>query len=192
MQEKTHKKNSKTEKSIRRAFSELINEKPVDKISVSDIIRRSDVCRGTFYAHYDDVNDLYGILKQDIVASFRYALDNIGMKSFLENPAPTIEAGIDWLMRDYEYHKNLFISPLAKEIWRYISDELKNDVVAQVGEYLGLDNPEKIRVFDVFLATSIRDTLALWFSGALSELPRDEFVALLTTLVRSAVSAYSV
>ncbi len=34
---------------------ELIQEKDVEKITVTDIITRADINRGTFYAHYQDI-----------------------------------------------------------------------------------------------------------------------------------------
>lgn len=39
---------------IHRAFFDLLREKGFDRVTVTDICKRSDINRGTFYLHYDD------------------------------------------------------------------------------------------------------------------------------------------
>lgn len=49
----------KTKKLIKRAFAELINEKKeLNKITVTELVKRADITRGTFYTHYDDIYDV--------------------------------------------------------------------------------------------------------------------------------------
>ena len=43
---------------INDALAELIKEKPLDKITVTDVVKRADLNRGTFYAHYTDIQDV--------------------------------------------------------------------------------------------------------------------------------------
>lgn len=40
------------------AMLTLLNEKPMNKITVQEVIKRAGVNRSTFYAHYLDINDL--------------------------------------------------------------------------------------------------------------------------------------
>ena len=47
-----------TEPRIRAALTELLAERELGAISVSDITRRAGINRGTFYAHYVDKHDL--------------------------------------------------------------------------------------------------------------------------------------
>jgi len=44
-----------TQQAITKAFLELLNEEPFDKITVIEIARRCGINRNTFYYHYDDV-----------------------------------------------------------------------------------------------------------------------------------------
>ena len=46
-----------TEKAIFRAFEELLEEKPFDKITVSAIVSKSEVSANTFYYHFQDTAD---------------------------------------------------------------------------------------------------------------------------------------
>lgn len=44
-----------TKNAIRLAFIQLLNERPLDKISIKDIAEKSSVNRNTFYYYYADI-----------------------------------------------------------------------------------------------------------------------------------------
>ena len=48
----------RSKKLITDALGELLDEKTLDKITVTDIVKKANINRGTFYAHYDNVNDV--------------------------------------------------------------------------------------------------------------------------------------
>ena len=49
----------KTKKLIRSTFAQLIKENDgLDKVTVSELVRRADINRGTFYNHYDSIYDV--------------------------------------------------------------------------------------------------------------------------------------
>ena len=46
----------KTRVLIKSTFAEMLSEKKeINKISVTELVKRADINRGTFYSHYDDV-----------------------------------------------------------------------------------------------------------------------------------------
>ena len=47
-----------TRQKIKGVFLELLSEKKIGEITVSEICRRADIHRTTFYGHFDDVYDL--------------------------------------------------------------------------------------------------------------------------------------
>lgn len=47
-----------TEQAIKKSFTELLNDKPLDKITVADIAATCGINRNTFYYHYHDVYEL--------------------------------------------------------------------------------------------------------------------------------------
>lgn len=48
----------RTEKTIMDAFLTLLNQYPLDKICVKDIVSACGISRNTFYYHYQDIYDL--------------------------------------------------------------------------------------------------------------------------------------
>lgn len=60
-----------TKKAIKDSFLQLLEQKPIEKISVTEICRDADINRGTFYSHYNDPFDLKEKLVQELVESMK-------------------------------------------------------------------------------------------------------------------------
>lgn len=60
-----------TKKALLNAFGELLEEKPFNKISISDLTNRCGLCRMTFYYHFNDIYELmiWGLESQLIAVS---------------------------------------------------------------------------------------------------------------------------
>lgn len=48
----------RTRASIMEAFAQLLEERPINKITVKDIVNRCDINRNTFYYHFSDIPSL--------------------------------------------------------------------------------------------------------------------------------------
>lgn len=57
----------KTQRQLKKMLVKLLHDKPIDKITVAELARASDIGRGTFYIHYKDVYDLYDSVVADTV-----------------------------------------------------------------------------------------------------------------------------
>lgn len=57
-----------TKKLIKDAFCELMENLPINKITVKQICSLADVNRSTFYAHYCDQYDLFEEIQEDIIS----------------------------------------------------------------------------------------------------------------------------
>ena len=66
MGEKTDRRKLRTKRMLRKALLELIEEKGIEGVTVSDLTERADVNRGTFYLHYRDTAELMHQLKEEI------------------------------------------------------------------------------------------------------------------------------
>ncbi len=59
----------KTKKAIFQAFSELLKEKQLRKITVQEIVDKADISRVTFYKYYLDVYDLYDKVENELLTN---------------------------------------------------------------------------------------------------------------------------
>ena len=70
----------KTKKAIADAFLTMASQKPIEKITVTDIIKEAQINKSTFYAHYHDIYDLMDVLRNEaieMVVSNMHYLSNL-------------------------------------------------------------------------------------------------------------------
>ena len=73
----------KTKRAIHTAFAELLTEKDMDDITVTDIANRATINRKTFYNNYRGVYELVDELENEVIRTFETAMQGI---DFIENP----------------------------------------------------------------------------------------------------------
>lgn len=66
---------------IQQVFIDLLKEKPVSKISVTEICKRAEINRTTFYKHYLDVYDLLEQLETETASQLKQMLDSQNINS---------------------------------------------------------------------------------------------------------------
>lgn len=143
----------KSREAILKAFIELLSQKNVNQITVSEIIERADVGRATFYAHFETKDFL---LKELLEELFCHIFD------------VSTESGHD--------HKHLFSCDSDSSVFQHLFEHLqKND--NQILALLKSDNNELfLRYFKEGLKELIAEQIELFNKEKASKLPRDFFV----------------
>lgn len=72
---------------IEKCFLELLREKPVSKITVTELCQKAQINRATFYKHYQDVPQLLEKLEEDLFAQIREMFRNqaVDMETMLRD-----------------------------------------------------------------------------------------------------------
>ena len=60
---------------IRRAFTELLRQKPIQSISIKELCEKAGINRGTFYSHYVDIHDLLQQMEDEMLDDFEKSLE---------------------------------------------------------------------------------------------------------------------
>lgn len=134
---------STAEEAIMDSFFLLINEKDYDKITVSDVVKKSGIVRSTFYNHYENVMELVNAAEDktiddifSLMESFHPRNDHELCKSYF--------LAICNYTKDNPFLSNLFKSPrgdsfLEKTMTmfhRYVSETGKDgDVIPKSREH---------------------------------------------------------
>ena len=75
MEQKSDLRVTKTRRLIKATFLELVQAKPVQKITVPELAKRAEISKGTFYLHYLDIYDLYNQMVEETVAKIAGSFD---------------------------------------------------------------------------------------------------------------------
>ena len=90
---KDNRSTRRTRSAIREALSEMLAVKPLGKITVQELIDKANICRTTFYAHYEDLYDLLSEVENDILSEIREGLEGLDQAPIrVEEQYPAIEA----------------------------------------------------------------------------------------------------
>ena len=146
---------------IKRALLELMQEKSFDSISVSDIVRKADINRGTFYAHFKNPHDVLLKIQEDMFSELTTLLNKYTPYDVMINPIPIFNQVSEFLLSDIAYYRMLF-------------------KVAGVHEYL---SENKKRIINYFLSSDLIDNLD-------DKTARREFIALVDFWVSGVFDVY--
>lgn len=157
----------RSRKLIRQAFVELMKEKDLEKITVTDIVTRADINRGTFYAHYQDTRAVIEQIENEIIGKMLEFLGEFQYKSFFQNPLPLLLKISRYLEKDLEFYRILINARGAEQFLV----KLKSIFV----KYLETDSdtPEEIKKSPAFIirihffAGGIINLYQVWFRGEL-------------------------
>ena len=101
----------RTRAQLRRALTELLQEKSIDSLSVTELTQRADVNRGTFYCHYRDIYDMLDQLEAETLEEFSALMDSY--------PAARLKGGFRPILEDVFLfiQRNLDLAGSAMNLW---------------------------------------------------------------------------
>lgn len=114
---------------IRDAYVNLMQEKPIDKISISDIVREADLNRGTFYAHYSNPMDVLMGIANEILGDVEGFFADFSFTDFLKEPMPLLLRVEKLLADNLDFYRRInlntasigFTDRIKKILIEYIS-----------------------------------------------------------------------
>lgn len=181
-------KNRNAQRSIKllhAAFSELLAEKPYEKITVSDITRRADLSRGTFYAHFDSIDDLGSSVFADIVETLFIIKDAAPGESFLRNPQPALQLAGEYLMRDIDLYRQLARIRQADAFLRIMKERLAQYIYQQASCDPKAPDRTRLGIVVNYVAGGLFDVYLAWLKGDLGDIPVEKVNELAGRLVMS-------
>lgn len=99
-QVETDRRSQRTKRLLTDALIALMQEKRFDKLTVQDIIDRADVGRSTFYAHYQDKEDL-------LLSSFEHLMEGLSQHVARDSGNEQLLPSLG-LFRHIQEHQHLY------------------------------------------------------------------------------------
>lgn len=166
-QKKEYRNAIRSRRMIRESFVALLQEKPFEKITATDIINRSGLNRSTFYAHYPDVKGIIDEITGEVIALFRQMLTEMDFSRFLNDPVPNLKQVVAFLAENQELYRLLGQSNLS---YVYL-EQMKKVLIQQVLESPNLPteglSPISINIRIRMLLRGVIDTYREWLAGGI-------------------------
>ena len=183
----SHKNAARSRHLIKQAFAELLNEKDMAKITVTDIVERANISRGTFYAHYLDVYDLYSAILSNIVEAIGEAFDNIGIDNIILDPTEAINFGIQFLDKNKNYYKLFLTSSHGEKLIMRIISLCEEKFAHEIEAIFPDEDTTEYICHMYYTFGGIRNILIHWFMNSL-DISGESCAALLAKFYRANMS----
>ena len=184
MSDKERNRNAlRSQRLICEAFVELTRERGKGRITVADVCRTADVNRSTFYAHYDNVDDLQEKIYDETLAGFGDWLAEVleagdgSADAFLADPMPALRVLGERLIEALD-----MMRVLAARVYlpaQSFGMDLRRTLLDVVGPLEG----EHLMRFDL-IAAALTNVYYTWYDGCYGDMTIDELNALLARYVR--------
>lgn len=156
---------------IRKAFTDLLLEKPIQGISIKELCQRAGINRGTFYMHYADIYDLRQRIEEDLYAGLAKALETI----LGDDPQASPVRVTTELFQCVKDNSDLCAVTLGdhgdKEFLLKIINSARERSVAHYAKYFQGVAPEKIEYTYAFISSGSMGMLQKWLEGGMRETP---------------------
>lgn len=145
------------------ALADLLQEKPLDKITVTDVVNRAQINRGTFYAHFADIPDVIHSLIMGIFSTIEQAISE-EPKQLSDIPHVLLQRIQSFLEEDMEFCRKVMNSGasamMQEELIQYVLDYmLQHEPVYGFGDH-------KLYELTIrFCAGGLGNLYRDWFAG---------------------------
>ena len=158
---------------IRDAFFALAEEKDIRTITVTDLIRRADVNRGTFYAHYDDMQDFLTSVMDEHTAGVQTILGELDQADLFQSPLPIFQRLSETFSEDLDFYQMLQRAGMLNDLM----ERLKNQFVAQISANPiispEMHNRTAFQSRCYFFIGGVAELYRAWITGELSITPEE-------------------
>ena len=162
-----HRNAARSRRLIKQAFGELLNEKDLHKITVTDIVDRANISRGTFYAHYLDVYDLNAAIQNNIMETLDYVVQKTGALALITDPTSFVRDGMLFLEQNKTYYALFTNSSQGEVIVDRLISYVSNICSPVLDELVAPTDLSLVKTFLSYTLGAFKRVILAWFSGEL-------------------------
>lgn len=164
------------------ALADALMDKPLDKITVTELVNRAGINRGTFYAHFEDIPHVVQLLIQDTFLKIREVLDR-ETGDLHRLPEALLGLIRDLLSTDLEFYRKVMNSSAADIMQKQLVEFVIDYLLEHESSYPMNDHRQYVLTIR-FCAGGLSNLYLDWFSGKL-DMTLDELTASASGMLRS-------
>ena len=178
----------KTNRRIHAAFFTLLRQKEFGKITVSDIAREAGINRKTFYAYYNDLDELLAGIEDSLIDKYRPLLMSINVTSGSFDAKAFFEQFNSLAREDIDVYRTL----AQYGMLIHILEKIEELIVEIITRQLPMPSREKeirCRFYAQYAASGLLSILTHWI-GDPQGLSLDDFTDMAANVTVFGISSF--
>jgi AcrR family transcriptional regulator len=154
----------RSRKLIKQAFVELMQEKNIDKITITDVVSKADINRKTFYAHYYGTHAVLEQIENEIISALLEFVDEFQHSKLIENPLPFLLKIAGFLEQDLEFYRLLFNAQGSITFMNKLKTLFMDKMVSDEKTLATIKNKDQFLICANFFACGFVGLYQEWFN----------------------------
>lgn len=171
---------------IKNVFIEKLREKPIDKITVSEICSGAEINRATFYKYYDNPYDLLDKLEWELIDNLEQRLIDESATEFTE----VLRIVLTEIRDDYDIYNLLMSDSVDSEFRDKIFAHCYDYNIKTINRFFDGLSEEKREWVYYFIAEGCNGILTRWLKSGMN-MPIEEVVEFTKNIVTSINIGYN-
>ena len=181
MDKKTDRRVLKTKRAIYNAFVELLSEKEINHITITDISKKADINRKTFYNYYSNTYEVMEEIENLTVDTFIKRLDAIEFTNMTDFLTEIFSQFTEIINSDLDFFSHLFKTNNRSILIVKIVEAIKEYIRKRIEKEQELDI-QKFNIVADFYIPGILSVYMNWFINN-HNIPIEELCHILTDLI---------
>ena len=181
MDKKTDRRVLKTKRAIYNAFVELLSEKEINHITITDISKKADINRKTFYNYYSNTYEVMEEIENLTADTFIKRLDAIEFTNMTDFLTEIFSQFTETINSDLDFFSHLFKTNNRSILIVKIVEAIKEYIRKRIEKEQELDI-QKFNIVADFYIPGILSVYMNWFINN-HNIPIEELSHILTDLI---------
>lgn len=155
----------KTKNAIFEAFKQLVQEKDMSDITISELTQKANITRSTFYMYYNTVGDVRTDIENTIMARIDRIMSETAIRNSIRNPYPLLSMLADEILKQDQNNRYILSSSTSGQLMDKINDRIVEAYMHWFKENEGSTNDiGKVKYIVAFAAAGMTECFKIWFN----------------------------
>ena len=152
----------KTKRAIHSALTQILSQKPIEEITVTEIAEAAEVNRKTFYNYYGSVYMVAEEMEDEIIERFEETLRRIDFDTLLKDPQTTFTTLARLITSDLVFYENILTNRNEVFFLQKIITTLKQRIMTLYGDEITMDREMSEYVIE-YIVAGLVSVYQKWF-----------------------------
>ncbi len=155
----------KTKNAIFEAFKQLVQEKDMSDITISELTQKANVTRSTFYMYYNTVSDVRTDIENSIIARIDKIMSEADIRNSITNPYPLLSTLADEILKQDKNNRYILSSSNSGQLLDKINDRIVEAYMHWFKKHEGSTSDlGKTKYIVAFAAAGMTECFKIWFN----------------------------